>query len=156
MEKNTLSKVKTDHSALGGILVLIGGVLALVFSVSRLAITLFMQRFVLRWVGNPMMGERWDRGGWAIPHMARGILGFVAIGAVVGLVLGIVAIYAYTRVKRDKVKNGGLIAIVVGTIMLVSMNWIAGVMTLVGGIICYVSKPATPNSAQSQREIAST
>lgn len=40
--------------------------------------------------------------------------------------------------------------------MLVSTNWIVGTITLVGGILCYVSKRATLNSAQSQPEIAST
>ncbi len=81
-----------------------------------------------------------------IPHMARG---FLAVGAIISLVLGIVAIYAYTRVKHDKVNSGGLIAIVVGIIMMVTTNWITGVITLIGGVICYASKPPTPSSTQS-------
>ncbi len=134
-----------DHSFLGGILVLIGGILAVIFSVSRMAFGFLMRRMMMGSIRTPMM---W---GWFFlqPHVGRGIRGFMIIGVIVSLVLGIIAIYAYTRVKRGKVKNGGLIAIVVGIMMLLSTNWIAGVMTLVGGIICYVSKPATPNSPQS-------
>ena len=80
-----------------------------------------------------------------IPHMARG---FFLIGAIVGLVLGIAAIYAYTRAKHD-LKNGGLIAIVVGIVMMATTNWFTGVITLVGGVICYTSKLTTPSSTQS-------
>lgn len=151
-----MSKVETNHSALGGILVLIGGVLAMIFSVARLAITFFLRRIMLQWTGNPMMAIRWGRIGALMPHMARWILGFMIIGAIVSVVLGIIAIYAYTRVKGGKARSGGLIAIVVGIIMLVSTHWVVGVITLVGGVICYLSTPATPNSVQPQPEKATT
>jgi len=72
--------------------------------------------------------------------MARWILGFMIIGTIVIIILGIIAIYAYTRVKGGKVENGGLIAIIVGAIMLVSMHWIPGIITLIGGVLCYKSK----------------
>jgi len=134
-------------------LVLLGGVLAVVFSISELAIGLFT-RWVMRGaIRKPMIG---GLRGWAIPHMTRGIPGFMIVGAIIALVLGIVAIYAYTRVKGGKVKSGGQAAIMVGIVMLFSTHWLVGVITLVGGILCYVSTPVTSHSVQSQSQTAST
>jgi hypothetical protein len=145
----TVSKTDSDYSNLGGTLVLLGGILAIVFSVLRLAFTVFLGRIILDWIERPIMLGRWGWGRGIIPNIARWTLGFMTIGAIASIILGIIAIYAYTRVKGGKVRNGGLIAIVVGIIMLVSIHWIVGVITLVGGILCHVSKPATSNSKQS-------
>ena len=87
-----------------------------------------------------------------MPHMARLILGFMIIGSIVSIVLGIVAIYAYTRVKGGKARSGAMIAIVVGIIMLVTTHWLTGVITLAGGVICYVSTPMTVTPIQPQPE----
>lgn len=60
--------------------------------------------------------------------------------AAVGVVLGIIAIYAYTRVRAGQIKTGGTIATILGVIMLVTVGWLSGIITLVGGILCYTSK----------------
>jgi hypothetical protein len=156
MEKSTLSKIETNHLALGSILVLVGGVLAVIFSLLRLGTAFFLRRIMTEWIGNPLMPARFGRFASLMPHMARWVLGFMIIGSIVSVVLGIIAIYAYTRVKGGKTKSGGLIAIIVGIIMLVGTHWLVGVITLVGGVICYASTPATPTPIQPQPEKAST
>jgi uncharacterized membrane protein len=75
-------------------------------------------------------------------HMGRMMFGLMVIGAIASIILGVVAIYAYTRVKTGKVQNGGLIAIIVGIIMMASTHWLVGILTLVGGILCYTSTRA--------------
>jgi len=124
---------KKDYSGIGGLLILIGGILAVISSVFRLALAFFLRRIILEWI---VLG----RIDLIVPYMARWILGFMIIGTIVIIILGIIAIYAYTRVKGGKVENGGLIAIIVGAIMLVSMHWIPGIITLIGGVLCYKSK----------------
>ena len=151
-----MSKVETNHLALGSILVLVGGVLAVVFSLLRLGIAFFLRRIMLGWIGNPLMSARFGRFASLMPHMARWMLGFMIIGSIVSVVLGIIAIYAYSRAKGGKVRSGAIIAIVVGIIMLVSIHWLVGVITLVGGVICYLSTPATPTPVQPQSEKAAT
>jgi hypothetical protein len=73
--------------------------------------------------------------------------GFMVIGAIVTIVLGIITIYAYTLIKNEKVQNGGLIAIIVAIIMLVSTHWLAGILTLVGGILCYTWRKREPTTS---------
>jgi len=60
----------------------------------------------------------------------------MVIGAIISIVLGIVALYAFVRVKSGAARTGGAIAIVLGIIMLITMNWITGIITLIGGILC--------------------
>lgn len=147
-----MSKVETNHLALGSILVLIGGVLTVIFSLLRMGITFVLRRIMLEWIGNPMIPQRLGRLASLMPHMARLILGFMIIGSTVSIVLGIVAIYAYTRVKGGKARSGAIIAIIVGIIMLVTTHWLTGVITLAGGVICYVSTPTTATPIQPQPE----
>ncbi len=128
-----------DHSDTGGILMLVGGILAIVFSIFPLA-------FMSMWGGmmGGMMGGmgRWSEmgGGWNMPMAFGWIRGFMIAGAIISIVLGIVAFYAYKRVKGGEVKSGGTIAIIIGVIMLLTMNWLPGIITLIGGILCYTSK----------------
>jgi low temperature requirement protein LtrA len=89
-----------------------------------------------RWTGMPHMLGR-----WGIPMAFVGwIFDFMIIGAIISIILGIFAIYAYMKVRRKEVRTGSTIAIILGIIMLVSMNWLAGLITLIGGILCYTSK----------------
>jgi len=66
--------------------------------------------------------------------------GLVIAGAVISIVLGILAIYSYNRVKSGDLKNGGLIATILGVLMIATASWLPGVITLLGGILCYTSK----------------
>lgn len=135
-----LTKVeKTDYSGTGGMLLLVGGILAIVFSIFPLAFMSMWGGMMGGWMGN--MG-RWGGmdGGWNMPIMFGWIRGFMMIGAIISIVLGIVAIYAWQRVKRGEVKNGGTIAIIVGVLMLITMSWLPGIITLIGGILCYTTK----------------
>jgi len=135
---------RKDCSILGSLLILIGGILAIISSLSRLIFTFFLRRVMLRGVETSAAMDRWGRGLMA-SHMARGILGFAFIGAIITIIVGIVAVYSYTKVKGGSVKNGGLIAIIVAIMMLVTTHWIAGILTLIGGILCYTSESATSN-----------
>ena len=130
---------KTDYSKTGGTLTLIGGILAIVFSLFPLAFMSMWGGMMGGWMGD--MG-RWGGmdGGWNMPMMLGWIRGFAIIGAIVSIVLGILAILAWQRVKGGAVKSGGTIAIIVGVLMLITMSWLPGILTLIGGVLCYTSK----------------
>jgi len=38
------------------------------------------------------------------------------------------------------VKNGGVIAVILSVIILATMSWLPGIVTLIGGVLCYTSK----------------
>ena len=128
-----------DYSETGGTLTLIGGILAIVFSTFPLAIMSMWGGMMGGWMSE--MG-RWGimNGGWNMPMMFSWIRAFTIIGALVSIVLGIIAILAWQRVRVGRVKSGGTIAIIVGVLMLITMSWVPGLITLVGGILCYTSK----------------
>ncbi len=85
-----------------------------------------------RWMG---MYSMWNK--WNIPlAIWSWIIEFMVVGAIISIVLGIMTIFAYTRVRSGDLKTGGAIAIILGIIMLVTMNWLTGIITLIGGILC--------------------
>jgi hypothetical protein len=139
-----LSETESSYLHVGSILILVGGILAIVASTIRVVFTLFVGRALWGRIAGPMVLQRLGQSAPTVAGMARWVYGFMVIGAIATVVLGIIAIYAYTRVKNGKVQNGGLIAIVVGIIMLVSTHWLAGILTLVGGILCYTWRKAEP------------
>jgi len=71
------------------------------------------------------------------------ITGVVALWAILSgvmmSVLGVVALYAYNRIRQGDLRTGGIIAIIVGVIMLATTHWLPGILTLVGGVLCYIS-----------------
>jgi hypothetical protein len=68
---------------------------------------------------------------------------FVAFGAIATVVFGVVAVSAYTWVRRGRIREGGLVAVMAGVAMLASLHWIPGLITAIGGALCYNSrKPA--------------
>ncbi|MBS7626266.1 zinc ribbon domain-containing protein [Candidatus Bathyarchaeota archaeon] len=125
-----------DYSGVGGVLILAGGILAIVFALIPL---LLMQLWIggfSRLMGGHMM---WDR--WMMPTAIGGwIIGFMMFGALISLVLGVVAVYSYSKVRRGGLKTGGTVAIVAGILMMVAMNWIPGIMVLIGGVLCHTSR----------------
>ncbi len=134
---------KTDYSGIGGTLILVGGILSIVFSIAPLAFTLFWRSLIKTWVNMPIMWERWGDmdAQWTLPlAMSNWILGFIIVSAVISIILGIVAIYAYKKVRGDEIKTGSTIAIILGVLMLVTMSWLPGIITIIGGILCYTSK----------------
>jgi hypothetical protein len=139
-----MSKNGLNYLHVGSILILIGGILAIVSSAARVAFILFVGRALRAWIARPMVWQRVGQNAPITAPAARLPFGFMAVGALVTIVLGIIAVYAYTRVKSGRVQNGGLIAIIVGIIMLLSTHWIMGILTLVGGILCYTSREAEP------------
>jgi len=138
-----LRETESSHPQVGSILILAGGILAIIAFAIRAVFMLLVRAFWAR-IARPMILQRLGQSAPAVVGMARWVYGFMVIGAIATIVLGIIAIYAYTRVKNGKVQNGGLIAIVVGIIMLVSTHWLAGILTLVGGILCYTWRKAEP------------
>jgi hypothetical protein len=129
---------KKDYSGIGGTLILVGGILGLVLSIIPLMF-MWMMRY---WMGMRSFG-RWTEmpGGWNGPMVFGGwMMGFMVGAAIISIVLGILAIFAYRKVRSGEVKNGGIIAIILGVIMLVTMNWLQGIIILIGGVLCYTSK----------------
>lgn len=131
---------KQGYSGIGGTLILIGGILALVSSIFSLLL-LGLWRSWIGWMSRviPWMGME----GWRLnmPILIWGwIRGFIVAAAVIWIVLAIAALYAYSRVRSGAIRSGGTIAIVVGVIMLVTTHWLIGIITLVGGILCYTSE----------------
>jgi hypothetical protein len=126
---------RTDHSIIGGELILVGGILALIFPVFPLALAFLLRDFIGAWferIGTWIMGSG-NQSGMVIPHIAESILFFVAIGAIATIIFGAVAIVAYTQVRRGKVGQGGLAAILAGVAMVASLHWILGIITMIGG-----------------------
>ena len=130
---------KSDYTGIGSVLILIGGIIAIISSIfSTLALTFmsFWTGTIDGWTRMPHMMGRWGMpmvfGGW--------ITNFMVIGAIISIILGVIAIYACRKVRGGEVKNGGTLAIILGIIMLITMNWFAGLITLIGGILCYTSK----------------
>ena len=136
---STLSKLESNNSRVGSLFILTGGILAVVFSAAHVFFTLLVGRALRTWMAGPMVWERRGANIFSMIHMGRLMFGFMVIGAVASIILGVVAIYAYTRVKTGKVQNGGLIAIIVGIIIMASTHWLVGILTLVGVILCYTS-----------------
>jgi len=139
---STLSKLESNNSRIGSLFILTGRILAVVFSAARVLFMLLVGRTLRTWMARPMVWERLGENGFSMIHMGRMMFGLMVIGAIASIILGVVAIYAYTRVKTGKVQNGGLIAIIVGIIMMASIHWLVGILTLVGGILCYTSTRA--------------
>jgi len=136
---STLSKLESNNSRVGSLFILTGGILAVVFSAAHVFFTLLVGRALRTWMAGPMVWERRGANIFSMIHMGRLMFGFMVIGAIASIILGVVAIYAYTRVKTGKVQNGGLIAIIVGIIIMASTHWLVGILTLVGVILCYTS-----------------
>jgi len=148
-----LSETELNYPNIGRILILVGGILAIVASAARV-VFMFVARALRPPIARPMVLPS-GQSAPAVVGVARWGYGLMVIGAIVTIVLGIIAIYAYTRVKNGKVQDGGLIAIVVGIIMVVATHWLAGILTLIGGILCYALKKAEP-SASSPKPSSST
>ena len=128
-----------DHSEVGGLLIFIGGILALIFPVFPLTLTLLLRQDIGEWfetVGVWIIGSG---GALAIPHLPAFIVVFVAFGAIATIVFGVVAVAAYTWVKRGRAREGGLVAIMAGVAMIASLHWIPGIITTIGGALCYNS-----------------
>lgn len=137
-----MSKAESNYSHLGSIFILIGGILAIIFSAVHVVFMLILGRALRAWIARPMVSERLGQMAFPVARMTRSIFDFMVVGAIVTIILGIIAIYAYTRVKSGRAQNGGLIAIIVGVTMLASTHWLMGILTLVGGILCYTSRKA--------------
>jgi len=130
---------KQDYSAIGGTLVLVGGIIALVSSVLPLAILPMWSGMMKGWM--EMFGI-WSAQGMPFWPVLEWVVWFTVARAAVSVVLGIIAIYAYTRVRAGQIKTGGTIATILGVIMLITTGWVSGIITLVGGILCYTSERA--------------
>jgi ribosomal protein L40E len=124
---------RQDYSGIGAILILAGGILAIVSSLLPLAYMPLIRGIlseVTRMPGLPFF----------VLGMWNWIMGLVLVGALISVVLGILAVYAFTRVRRGDVKAGGAIGIIAGVILLVTGGPISGVVTIIGGVLCYTSK----------------
>ena len=121
---------KRNHLEMAGALVLVGGILAIVSSFLPLAIVALL---------SGMRG--WMSGVQGIPWpILEWVRWLIIAKAAISVVLGIIAIYTYTRVRAGQIKTGGTIAIILGVVMLVTADSLSGIITLVGGILCYTSK----------------
>jgi hypothetical protein len=128
------------HPDVGALLIFIGGILALIFPVFPITLTFLLRRDVGEWFENIGVWILGSGSALAIPRLPAFILFFVAIGAISTIVFGVVAVAAYTWVKRGRFREGGLAAILAGIAMIASLHWIPGVITTIGGMLCYNSK----------------
>ncbi len=136
---------RKDHSELGGILIFIGGIMALIFPVFPLSLTLLMRQDLGEWFENVGVWITGSGGALAIPHLPAFVVVFVAVGAIATVLFGIIAVSAYTWVRRGEVREGGLVAIMAGTAMIASLHWIPGIITVFGGVLCYNSNQHAEN-----------
>lgn len=134
---NTLEK--KDYSDIGSVLILLGGILSILFSLFSILGFAFMfiwSGMMHSWIERSTMWSQWGVpmtfGGW--------LMGFILIGSVISMIIGIIAIMAFRKIRSGEIKYGGTIALIIGVIMLVTMNWLGALVTLVGGILCYTSQ----------------
>jgi hypothetical protein len=133
-------KTHSEREHIGGILVLVGGILALVFPIFPIFLTLMLRAYVTSLLEK--LGELLVTGsGRALSSTASALLLFVLIGAIATILFGSVTIYAYTLIRRGRVKSGGMAAILTGVAMIASLHWIPGLFAVVGGVLCYRAKP---------------
>jgi len=106
---------KKDYSDIGGTLIMVGGVLKIVLPFLSLTFALlFWGTMIRRFVQIPEIWIRWGAELWisgVISEAFRLAMGLVIAGAVISIVLGILTIYVYNKVKGGDIKNGGVIAI---------------------------------------------
>jgi ribosomal protein L40E len=129
---------KKNYTGVGSILVLAGGILCIISSILSVVVMPFV-RVVLT---TALSRVATNSGFRFLPvGILNWIMGFIFFRAVLGVVLGIVVIYAYIRLRAGDLKTGGTIAIVAGVLLFVSGGGvISGLLALVGGIFCYTSK----------------
>lgn len=127
-----------DHTGAGSILVLAGGILCVISSILSVAVMPFIRGILTTALSRVTINSGFPFLPVAILNW---VMGFILIRAVLGVVLGLVVIYAYIRLRTGHLKTGGIIAIVAGVLLFVSgEGFISGLITLVGGILCYTSK----------------
>jgi hypothetical protein len=133
-----------DHSGMGSGLIFLGGILALIFPIFPLAFIFLLRDYVgvlLERLGSLIISN-YSESDFCIniaPHLTNWIIIFITIGAIFTIILGIISIYAYTMVKRGKLRSGGLLATVAGVGMFATIHWIPGFITIIGGVLCYTS-----------------
>jgi ribosomal protein L40E len=129
---------KKDYRGVGSILVLAGGIVGIISSLLSLAAMPFIRGVLSTFLSRVTMNPAASFLPLAILNW---IMGFILIRALLGVVLGILAIYAYLRLRTGDLKTGGIIAIAAGVLMfVVGGGFLSGLITLVGGILCYTSK----------------
>jgi hypothetical protein len=129
---------KKNYTGVGSILVLTGGILSIISSILSLAVMPLIRGVLSNVFSRVTVNP-------AVPFLplaiVNWIMGFMLLRAVLGVVLGILVIYAFIRLRTGDLKTGGIIAIVAGVLLFVGDGGvISGLITLVGGILCYTSK----------------
>jgi len=129
---------KKDYTGVGSILVLAGGILCIISSILSVVVIPLIRGILTTTLSRVTINSGFPFLPVAILNW---VMGFILIRAVLGVVLGIVVIYAYIRLRAGDPKTGGTIAIVAGVLLFVSGGgFISGLLALVGGIFCYTSK----------------
>jgi hypothetical protein len=136
------SSVHSERIHIGGSLVFIGGILALVFPIFPIAFVILLRSYVADLFEK--IGEWLLTGGTspALGSVASAIVLFILIGAVATMIFGALTIYAYTLIRRGQIRSGGMLAIATGVAMIVTLHWMAGVITVIGAVLCYRAKPS--------------
>lgn len=120
-------------TGLAEVLLLVGAVLAVV---GALAYGLFWGAF---W---PWMGSWFD--GTAMDPVWRGFatFGMVAAGVAMffGLVLGVLAVVAYAKVRNGDLDAGAVLGLVAGALLLLTGSLLSGALVLVGGALAWQAK----------------
>jgi uncharacterized membrane protein len=91
------------HSDLGGALVIIGGVVAIIGSLAAIPAMLFLSTAGPGFLGG-MMGGFGGMMRWLIPRVMGWL---ILVGVVVGIVLGVLAIYAGSKIRSGESEKRG-------------------------------------------------
>jgi hypothetical protein len=135
----TRTMEKKDYSDIGSVLILLGGILSILFSLFSILGFAFM--FIWSGIMHSWMGRSTMWSQWGVPMAFGGwLMGFILVGSIISIIMGIIAIMAFRKIRSGEIKYGGTIALIIGVIMLVTMNWLGALITLVGGILCYTSQ----------------
>jgi hypothetical protein len=136
---NSEKTIHEESVHYGGILIFIGGILALAFPIFPISWIFLSHAMVGEWF--EILGRYVASGGiTGVPQMGAFIVMFILVSSVVTIILGALAMVAYTYVRSGSVKEGGRAALVVGVAMIATSHFVPGILTMIGGVLCYSSK----------------
>lgn len=120
--------VPRKYSGIGATLVLIGGIIALISELAHLATAAF-------WISDGFMHSMMEMP-WFLGRFWGGLL---FIGSLFAFGGGIAAIFLWYAMRRGRVEIYGALAIALGMMLILAMNFLSGIIVVVGGILHYTS-----------------
>ncbi len=123
-----LKAMPRGYSGIGAILVLIGGIIALLSGLAQLAASSF-------WISNGFRHSMME----TIWFFGRFWGGLLFIGSIFTLAGGIAAILLWSSMRTGRAETYGVLAIAIGVILILTMNFFSSIIIVLGGILHYTS-----------------